>query len=172
MFNLNKIVIFSYACVSAALIAAAPIAYSVAGEGASMGQDWASASVQIEAQATFVPAAKVEFRHDAFTVTEDAVEFFSDEKPGLFFKVENIHSANIAVFGASGEVAQLGCEIQRMEKSRVETFIPVFSQKCSGMKKQNTILNGNNAENDVLLSKGEQGLSEYTSYVSLEISYI
>lgn len=124
-----------------------------------------AATTSLDVFAEFASAALVTFRHDSFNVPDmDALYAATHEM---------IRRSSLTIHGAPGEFAQVSCEIQVLERKRVETYIPVSSESC--IDGSQTVQTGTTVSEDIELTTARQGsddMQNRTHYVSLEVSYI
>lgn len=126
----------------------------------------ASGGTVVDVYAKFVPAASVEFKHDAFFMPDfDNI----DLKAQTYFK-----NTEVKIKGVPGETAVLSCEIQYMEIETIKSYTPVQAQECGhNLVKQKVLAStGDTLQNNVELTDKAIQTAKYDSYVALEITYL
>lgn len=125
-----------------------------------------AATGYIGVRARFVPAAYVEFKHDAF--------FLPNFDEVLLRAQTMFKNTEVKVNGRPGETAVISCEIQHMAHEEIKSYTPVDRQECDSRIIQQKILStmGETYENQVELNGSNFETAEYDSYVALEITYL
>ena len=114
----------------------------------------------LEVDAHFVSAAYVEFADQGLAVPNMDRNYLK--------RVAVSKDTAIRVHGAPGETAIVSCEIQKMDKGGVQTYIPVNTRKCN-QEERIELTMGNSIKNKVMLDVDD---TQHNKYVSLDVTYL
>ena len=114
----------------------------------------------LEVDAHFVSAAYVEFADQGLAVPNMDRNYLK--------RLAVSKDTAIRVHGAPGETAIVSCEIQKMDKGGVQTYIPVNTRKCN-QEERIELTMGNSIKNKVMLDVED---TQHNKYVSLDVTYL
>ena len=152
-----------------------PVGYSIAQvtQGNTGIANSEQSKLDIHVSAQFKHAAMVMFEHEPFLAIDEVLLPGNDIiQNGIYLDLTPVQEAKVEVYGTNGEIARLGCEVQQMEDSSVDSFDPISSRDCSTFRGGKAVLLGVEPKSDIPVTNLNLGPKKVRSFVSLEISYI